>query len=63
MNITEGFFHQSFIKIRVTPKYCGGHYPVKSAAYVSAAREVSQPKFIAHFFCKALIAVHKNQKA
>jgi len=29
---------------------------VKSAAYVSTAREVSQPKFIAHFICKALLA-------
>jgi hypothetical protein len=26
-------------------------------------REVSQPKFIDDFFCKALMAVHKNQVA
>jgi hypothetical protein len=32
---------------------CGGHYLLKSEAYVSTAREVSTPKFIAHFFCKA----------
>jgi len=38
---------------------CGGYYKNKTAAYVSAAREVSQSKFIAHFFCKASLAVKK----
>jgi hypothetical protein len=39
--------------------YCGGHYPLKNAAYVSTAKEVSQSKFIAHFFCKASLAGEK----
>jgi len=30
---------------------------LKSEAYVSNAREVSQPKFIAHYICKASVAV------
>jgi hypothetical protein len=38
---------------------CGGYYSLKSDAYVSAEIEVSQPKFIAHFFCKAPIAAQK----
>ena len=32
----------------------------KSAAYVSVARKIIQPKFIDDFFCKALVAVNKN---
>jgi hypothetical protein len=31
----------------------------KSIAYVSTAREVSQPTFIAHLFCKASLVVNK----
>jgi hypothetical protein len=46
------------------PTYCGGHYPVKSEAYVSAARELSKSKLIAHFFCKASLAgkINHNSK-
>jgi hypothetical protein len=36
--------------------YCGKHWRKKTADYVSTAIEVSQPKFIAHFFCKASLA-------
>jgi len=32
-----------------------GSFQEKVKTIVSAAREVSQPKFIAHFFCKALL--------
>jgi len=42
---------------------CGGDQRLKSVAYVSAAIEVSQPKFIAHFFCKALVTVQKNHRS
>ena len=38
---------------------CGRKFAEKSEAYVSAAREVSQPKFIAYFFCKAPMAGKK----
>jgi len=38
---------------------CGEYYRKKSEDYVSTAREVSQPKFIAYFFCKASMAVKK----
>jgi hypothetical protein len=38
---------------------CGRKFAEKSAAYVSAARVVSRPKFIAHFFCKS---VNDSQK-
>jgi hypothetical protein len=38
---------------------CGGHYKQKTVDYVSTAREVSKPKFIAHFFCKALLTLKK----
>ena len=36
---------------------CGRKFAEKSAAYVSAAREVIQASFIAHFFCKASMKV------
>jgi len=39
---------------------CGRKFAEKSAAYVSAARVVSKPKFIAHFFCKASLAIKIN---
>jgi hypothetical protein len=39
---------------------CGGHFPVKSDAYVSTAIEVSQLKLIDDFICKALISVKKS---
>ena len=38
----------------------GGHYTLKTADYVSVAIEVLQLKFIAHFFCKASLAVEKT---
>jgi hypothetical protein len=50
--------------VAFVPTYCGGHYPVKSEAYVSAARELSKSKLIAHFFCKASLAgkINHNSK-
>jgi len=33
--------------------YCGGHYSLKSADYVSVAQEVLQLKFIDDFICKS----------
>jgi len=43
-------------KHRVVSRYCGRKFSEKSAAYVSAAREVSQLKFIDDFICKAPLA-------
>jgi len=45
------------MSIDFVPIYCGGHLLLKSDAYVSAAREVIQASFIAHFFCKASMKV------
>ena len=36
---------------------CGRYYLLKSDAYVSASRVMSQTKIIAHFFCKASVAI------
>jgi len=43
-------------KHRVVSRYCGRKFSEKSAAYVSAAREVLQLKFIADLIWKASLA-------
>jgi len=39
---------------------CGGHYPVKSEAYVSTAIEVLHLKFIDDFICKASVVAQSG---
>jgi len=41
--------------IKVITIYCGRKIPGKSDAYVSAAKEVLQPKFIDDFLMKCII--------
>jgi len=50
----------NFQQLWYVSRCCGTKFSGKSDAYVSTQREVRQPKFIADFFCKALISVKKS---